>query len=93
MTPPVTDALNVLAVVAHPDDAELLWGGALAKSGAAGERVGILDLTREELGSRGTPEIRAREADRAAEILGLSIRRNAGLPDGDLKNSLDVSTS
>jgi bacillithiol biosynthesis deacetylase BshB1 len=73
--------------MAHPDDAELLCGGALAKGAAAGERVGILDLTRGELGSRGTPEIRAREAARAAEILGLSVRRNAGLPDGHLENS------
>ena len=82
----MTDALDVLAVMAHPDDAEVLCGGALAKSAAAGERVGILDLTRGELGSRGTPEIRRREADRAAEILGLSLRRNAGLPDGHLEN-------
>ncbi|MEJ2538927.1 MAG: bacillithiol biosynthesis deacetylase BshB1 [Gemmatimonadota bacterium] len=82
--------LDVLAVMAHPDDAELLCGGALAKSAAAGERTGVLDLTRGELGSRGTPEIRAREAEAAAEILGLAVRRNAGLPDGHLENSSDA---
>jgi bacillithiol biosynthesis deacetylase BshB1 len=83
----VAEPLDVLAVMAHPDDAELLCGGALAKSARAGERVGILDLTRGEMGSRGTPEIRAREAARAAEILGLTDRRNAGLPDGHLESS------
>lgn len=86
----MTDTLDVLAVMAHPDDAELLCGGALAKSAEAGERVGILDLTRGELGSRGTPELRAREAERAADILGVSMRRNAGLPDGHLENSLEA---
>jgi bacillithiol biosynthesis deacetylase BshB1 len=86
----MNDALDVLAVMAHPDDAELLCGGSLAKGAAAGERVGILDLTRGELGSRGTQEIRAREAARAAEILGLAVRRNAGLPDGHLQNSLEA---
>jgi len=86
----VSDALDVLAVMAHPDDAELLCGGALAKSASRGERVGILDLTRGELGSRGTPEIRGREAERAAAILGVSERRNAGLADGRLENSGDA---
>lgn len=82
MTPP----LDVLAVMAHPDDAELLCGGALAKSAAAGERVGILDLTAGEMGSAGTPEIRAEEAAGAAEILGVPERRCAGLPDARLAN-------
>lgn len=84
------EPLDVLAVMAHPDDAELLCGGALRKSARRGERTGIVDLTRGEMGSRGTPEIRAREADRAAEILGLAERRNAGLPDGHLENSLEA---
>lgn len=86
----MTDALDVLAVFAHPDDAELLCGGALIKSADAGERTGIVDLTRGEMGSRGTPELRAREADAAAEILGLSVRRNVGLPDARLENSHDA---
>ncbi len=82
----MSEPLDVLAVMAHPDDAELLCGGALAKSAAAGQRVGILDLTAGEMGSQGTPELRAMEAARAAEILGLAVRRSAGLPDSRLEN-------
>ncbi len=82
----MTDALDVLAVFAHPDDAELLCGGALIKSGDAGERTGILDLTRGEMGSRGSVEQRAEEASAAAEVLGLAVRRNAGLRDAHLTN-------
>lgn len=78
--------LDVLAVMAHPDDAELLCGGALLKSSRAGQRVGVVDLTAGEMGSQGSPEIRAREAARAAEILGLAVRRCAGLPDSKLVN-------
>lgn len=78
-------ALDVLGVFAHPDDAELLCGGALARSAERGERVGILDLTRGEMGSRGTAEIRAREAEEAARELGISVRLNAELPDGALE--------
>lgn len=83
------EALDVLAIFAHPDDAELLCGGALARSAAAGERLGLLDLTRGELGSRGTAEIRAREAAAAARTLGAVTRRCAGLPDGGLENTLE----
>ncbi len=79
--------LDVLAVFAHPDDAELLCGGALARSVDRGERVGILDLTRGELGSRGTAEIRAREAEAARKVLGVHLRRNAELPDGRVEDS------
>lgn len=79
--------LDVLAIVAHPDDAELLCGGALAKSAEMGERTGIVDLTRGERGSRGDPDLRAREAARAAEILGVAVRRNLGLPDAGLENT------
>ena len=81
------DPIDVLAVVAHPDDAELLCGGSLIRSADAGERTGILDLTRGETGSRGTPELRAAEAEDAAQILGLAVRRNAGLPDSKLQNT------
>ena len=80
------EPLDVLAIVAHPDDAELLCGGALLASKARGERTGILDLTRGEMGTRGSPELRAEEASRAAEILGLDVRRNAGLPDAGIRN-------
>lgn len=82
-----TDALDVLAVFAHPDDAELLCGGALIRSADRGQRTGIVDLTRGEMGSRGTPELRAREAAAAAEVLGLAERRNAGLTDAHLENT------
>lgn len=84
----MNDPVDVLAIFAHPDDAELLVGGSLAASVDRGERVGILDLTAGETGSRGTPEIRAREAEEAARILGASFRHNARLPDGGLANDL-----
>jgi bacillithiol biosynthesis deacetylase BshB1 len=74
--------LDLLAFGAHPDDVELCCGGLLAASAARGYRTGIVDLTRGELGSSGTPELRASEAARAAEILGLAVRENLGLPDG-----------
>jgi len=80
------EALDLLAVMAHPDDAELLCGGALIRAAEAGRRVGILDLTAGEMGSSGTVEIRAREAARAAEVMGLADRRCAGLPDSKLEN-------
>lgn len=80
------EGLDVLAVMAHPDDAELLCGGALIRSGDLGERTGVLDLTRGEAGSKGTPETRALEAEQAAAVLGLVTRRNAGLPDAGLRN-------
>ena len=81
------EPLDVLAVVAHPDDAELLCGGSLLQSRDQGERAGVLDLTRGEMGSQGSAERRAEEAERAAEILGLAVRRNAGLPDAHLQNT------
>lgn len=81
-----TEPLDVLAVMAHPDDAELLCGGALIRSVDAGERAGVLDLTAGEMGSSGSREIRAREAERAAGIMGLSVRRCAGLADSRLVN-------
>lgn len=82
----MTEPLDVLAVMAHPDDAELLCGGALAKAVRRGRRVGILDLTAGEMGSSGTVEDRAREAAEAARILGITVRRCAGLPDAGLEN-------
>ena len=81
------EPLDVLAVMAHPDDAEIFCGGALVKSADAGERTGVLDLTAGEAGSRGTRESRAREAAAAAaEVLGLVERRCAGLSDARLTN-------
>lgn len=80
----MTAPLDVLAIFAHPDDAELLAGGALIRSVDRGERVGILDLTQGEMGSKGTVETRKRESDAAAEIMGVALRRNAGFPDAGL---------
>jgi bacillithiol biosynthesis deacetylase BshB1 len=76
--------LDLLAIAPHPDDVELTCGGTLLKMADAGYRTGILDLTQGETGTRGTPEIRAREAARAAKILGAKVRLNAGMPDARL---------
>lgn len=79
--------LDILAIGAHPDDVELGCGATVAKEIAAGKKVGILDLTRGELGTRGTPEIREQEAKAAAVILGVEVRENLGIPDGFFTNS------
>jgi bacillithiol biosynthesis deacetylase BshB1 len=81
--------LDILAIGAHPDDVELGAGGFLLRMKALGYTTGIVDLTRGELGSRGTPEIRAQEAEAAARILGVKVRRNLDLGDGRLEVSLD----
>lgn len=78
--------LDILAVMAHPDDAELLCGGSLIKSAGRGKRVGVLDLTAGEMGSSGSAAIRAREAASASAQMGLTERRCAGLPDSALVN-------
>lgn len=80
---------DVLAIGAHPDDVELGCGGSLAKFVAQGKSVAILDLTRGEMGTRGTPEVRAKEAAKAAEILGVIQRAQANLPDGWISNSAE----
>jgi N-acetylglucosamine malate deacetylase 1 len=77
--------LDLLAIGPHPDDVELTSGGTVLKMSDAGYRVGILDLTQGETGTRGTPETRLREAGRAAKILGVKVRRNLGLPDSRLQ--------
>lgn len=78
--------LDILAVGAHPDDVELSCAGVLAKEAANGKITGILDLTRGELGTRGTPAIREAEAHAAAQILGVSMRENLGFRDGFFVN-------
>jgi len=78
--------LDLLAIMSHPDDAELLCGGALIKAVQRGKRVGILDLTAGEFGSSGSAEIRAKEATRSAEIMGIAVRECAGLPDAGIEN-------
>ena len=79
--------VDVLAIAAHRDDAELTCAGTLLRAAAAGHRIGVLDLTAGESGTRGSAEIRAQEAERAAALLGLAERRNAGLPDAHLRNT------
>ena len=81
-------SLDILAIAPHPDDAELTCGGTLALSARQGYRVGILDLTRGEMGTRGTPESRTHEAASAARILGVTHRENLGLPDSALDTSM-----
>lgn len=76
------DHIDILAVFAHPDDVELTVGGTLLKMKSLGYRTGALDITRGEMGTRGTVEGRQEESERAAEILRLDIRENLGLPDG-----------
>jgi N-acetylglucosamine malate deacetylase 1 len=78
--------IDLLAIAAHRDDVELTCGGTLAKAARAGYRTGILDLTAGELGTRGTAEIRAAEAERAAKVLGVSTRENLCLPDAAIVN-------
>ena len=78
--------VDVLAIAAHRDDVELTCGGTLARVAHAGHRVGILDLTQGEMGTRGSAELRAAEADRAAKTLGVVVRTNAGLEDAHLAN-------
>ena len=81
-----TTTVDLLAITAHRDDAELTCGGTLAKAARAGHRVGILDLTHGETGTRGDAATRAAEAERAAKALGVAERLNAGLPDAHLAN-------
>jgi bacillithiol biosynthesis deacetylase BshB1 len=85
--------LDLLAIVAHPDDAELLCAGALLRAADQGYRAGVLDLTAGEAGSFGSVSIRAAETRRATEILRLAERRSCGLPDGRLENSLPARMS
>lgn len=78
--------LDILAIGAHPDDVELGCAATLAKEIANGKKVGIIDLTRGELGTRGTLETRCKEANKAAEILGVSVRVNMEFADGFFVN-------
>lgn len=78
--------LDILVFGAHPDDAELGAGATIAKEVSKGKKVGIVDLTRGELGTRGSAEIRGKEAAKAAEILGVSVRENMEFADGFFVN-------
>ena len=86
--------LDILAFGAHPDDIELGCGATIAKEVSLGKKVGIVDLTRGELGTRGSAKLRMIEASNAAKILGVSVRENLGFADGfftnDKKHQLEI---
>jgi len=79
--------VDILAIGAHPDDVELGCGGTIAKLISEGKKAAIVDLTKGELGTRGTEETRRKEAEDSAKILGISARENLGMKDGFLQNS------
>ncbi len=78
--------LDVLAIAVHPDDVELGCAGTLLMEKRNGKKTGVVDLTRGELGTRGTPELRAEEAAKAAVLMGLDVRENLGMADGFFRN-------
>ncbi|SMG15323.1 bacillithiol biosynthesis deacetylase BshB1 [Marivirga sericea] len=84
--------LNILAFAAHPDDIELACAGTLAKHAEMGEDVGIIDLTEGEMGTRGTPKQRLKEAAESAAVLGVKVRENLGFEDAFFKNDLAHQT-
>jgi bacillithiol biosynthesis deacetylase BshB1 len=84
---PSASPLDILAIAAHRDDVEQTCGGTLLKAAQRGQHTGILDLTQGEMGTRGTADDRAREADDAAKILGVSWRRALDLPDSRVENT------
>ena len=79
--------IDLLAIAAHRDDVELTCGGTLIKAARTGHRTAILDLTQGEMGTKGSAEIRADEASRAAEVLGVTARENLGLPDAGITST------
>lgn len=81
------ESLDILAIAAHRDDVEQTCGGTLVKASQHGQKTGILDLTRGEMGTRGTADDREREANDAAKILGVSWRRALDIPDGRVENT------
>ncbi|MFN3315289.1 MAG: bacillithiol biosynthesis deacetylase BshB1, partial [Raineya sp.] len=81
--------LDLLVFAAHPDDAELSCSGTIVAHIAKGKKVGIIDLTQGELGTRGTPQTRKQEAETATKIMGLHVRQNLGFADGFFKNDAE----
>jgi bacillithiol biosynthesis deacetylase BshB1 len=81
--------IDFLVIGPHPDDAELGMGGSLARAKAQGYSTGIIDLSRGEAATKGTPEERAREAEAASKVLGLDVRLNMGWPDSRIMDSED----
>jgi bacillithiol biosynthesis deacetylase BshB1 len=78
--------LDLLAIMPHPDDAELICGGTLIRAGDQNHKTGVLDLSGGEMGSHGSPEQRQAESERATAILGLAVRMTLGLPDAQIRN-------
>ncbi|HEY3745008.1 MAG TPA: bacillithiol biosynthesis deacetylase BshB1 [Gemmatimonadaceae bacterium] len=83
-------SVDILAIGAHPDDMELICGGTLIRANMLGRSTGILDLAAGEMASRGTPDLRAKEAVKAAKVMGVSVRENLGFPDGGIQNTPDT---
>jgi bacillithiol biosynthesis deacetylase BshB1 len=83
-------AIDVLAIAAHRDDVELTCGGTLIKAAAQGRRTAIIDLTRGEMGTRGSAELREQEAARAGAVLGVVARETLGLPDAGITNTPEI---
>jgi bacillithiol biosynthesis deacetylase BshB1 len=79
--------LDILAFGAHPDDVELGCGGTLLGAVAEGKKVGVIDLTKGELGTRGTVDQRIKEAQKASQVLGITVRENLGMADGFFENN------
>lgn len=79
--------LDALVFAAHPDDAELSMGGTIARLSNAGLKIGIVDFTKGELGTRGSAELRQQEAFKAAIILKIAVRENLNIPDGNIQRS------
>jgi bacillithiol biosynthesis deacetylase BshB1 len=82
--------VDILAIAAHRDDVELTCGGTLIKAARQGRRTGIVDLTQGEMGTRGSAALRQTESDRAAALLGISVRENLALPDAGITNTPDT---
>ncbi|MGH7665378.1 MAG: bacillithiol biosynthesis deacetylase BshB1 [Gemmatimonadaceae bacterium] len=80
-------SIDILAIAAHRDDVELTCGGTLIKAAVRGYRTAVLDLTAGEMGTRGSADLRAAEASRAAEVLGVQARENLGFPDAGIENT------
>jgi len=80
----MTAPVDLLAIAAHRDDVELACGGTLIKHAWKGQRTGIIDLTAGEMGTRGSADLRAREAAAAADVMGVAVRENLGLPDAGI---------
>ena len=84
--------LDILAFAAHPDDVEMSCGATIAKYTSEGKQVGIVDFTQGQMGTRGTPELRLKEAAKAADVLKLAVRENLGFEDIYFKNDIEHQT-